>query len=107
MQIHIIQIFIFRDIDTVKVYYDNGQDCVSQFIKQGIYKYFLNHNDNIFNSRPKDYALLQLADFICTMKLIDLKRKYKVSSRIEQSIFNDTKKYKKNIRDLLLSHKLN
>lgn len=96
-----------NDVNEIKVYYDNGQECVRNFIKYGIFKYFINHNENIFYARQKDYVLLQLADYICTMNLIDLKRRYNVSSNTEKAVFNDTKKYKKNIKDLLLSHKFN
>lgn len=97
----------FRGIEEIKVYYDNGQDCVSRFIKDGVYKCFLYHKDNIFNAKPKDYSLLQIADFICTSKLIDLKRDLHVSSKSEQAIFNNTKKYRKYMRDLLSVHRIN
>lgn len=90
----------------VKVYYDNGQDCVSKFIKNGIYKCFLKHVDNHFDAKPKNYALLQVADFLCTSKLIDLKRQNHVSSTTEKAVFNDSKKYRKYMRELLINQKI-
>lgn len=96
----------FRDVKEIKVYYDNGQDCVSRFIKNGVYKCFLHHKDNIFDAKPKDYALLQIADFICTAKLIELKRDMHISSKSEQAVFDDKKKYKKYMKDMLASHKI-
>lgn len=95
-----------NQIKEIKVYYDNGQECVSTFIKEGIFKYFKYHNNDIFNARQKDYALLQIADYICTMKIIDLKRKFNASSTSEKAIFNNTKKYKRNIIDRLYTHKI-
>ena len=67
----------------------------------GIYKCFPKHEETPFNAKPKDYDFLQIADFICTMKLIDIKRKSNKSSICEKRIFNDTKKYKTKIVDKL------
>lgn len=92
---------IFNKIDDIKVYYDSGQECVSNFIVNGIYKCFPKHEETPFNAKPKDYDFLQIADFICTMKLIDIKRKSSKSSICEKRIFNDTKKYKTKIIDKL------
>ena len=44
---------------------------------------------------PKDFRLFQMADFICTMKLIELKMEQKLLSRSEIYFFENERTLKK------------
>lgn len=96
----------FKEINDIKVYYDGGQACVVKFIKQGLYKCFPKYEDVLFNKKPNDYVLLQLADFICTIKLIDMKRNNNCSLNCEKRVFDNPKKYKKYIKDKIIKKKI-
>ena len=46
---------------------------------------------------PKDYRLFQMADFICTMQLLELKMEQKLLSRSELYFFENERTLKKKI----------
>ena len=84
----------FYGYDKVKVYYDNGQIEVTKILSS-VFNVLL---DNVEFKRvlPKDYRLFQVADCICTMKLLELKAEAKILSNSEIKFFNDVKTLRKN-----------
>ncbi len=85
--------------DIVKIYYDNGQVELSRILA------------SVFNALlpsvetkkviPSDYRLFQVADFICTMKLTELKIENHTMSVQEQRFFGGEDGVKKNyLKDL-------
>ena len=86
----------FGAADTAIEYYDKGTAIVSNFITKGINKHFL-VNDNRWNIKPSDYYLFQVCDFLCTMKLIELKQAAGVLSSTERNLFKDWRLFKKKV----------
>ncbi|MGN0730914.1 MAG: DUF3800 domain-containing protein [Treponema sp.] len=81
----------FLSFDDVKIYYDNGQIDVSKIISS-VFNALL-PNPIFRKVMPKDYKLFQVADFLCTMTLVNLKLESNQFSKSEMNFFG-------NIRDL-------
>lgn len=84
----------FMDYDRVKIYYDNGQSEISKLIS-GTFGDILN-NTKRRKITPSEYKLAQLADFICTFHLLDLKSKAKTLSKSELAFFGSPRELRKN-----------
>ena len=84
----------FKDSQTAIEYYDSGQKWVKHIIEKGVEPYFLS-NDKRMHINPANYRLFQMCDFLCTIKLIELKRKVEKYSGIEKAVFNDKKAFKR------------
>lgn len=69
----------------IKIYYDNGQKIVSDCIRNSFRSEF-NCQSNCV--KPADYFLFQIADFICTCSLIEIKRQKALMSKSEKRIFS-------------------
>ena len=91
---------ILLTYDTVKIYYDNGQVELSRILAS-VFNVLL---PSVETKKvvPSDYRLFQVADFICTMKLTELKIGNHTMSVQEQRFFGGedgvTKKYLKDLR---------
>lgn len=85
---------IFRRNQTAIEYYDSGQAWVKHIIAKGIEPHFV-QNDRRMHVNPANYRLFQACDFLCTIKLIEIKRKAEIYSGIEKTIFNDKKVFKR------------
>ena len=79
----------FIQFDKVKVYYDNGQDGVAKIIMAVFTALF--NNPEIKVARQQDYKMLQVADFVCTAALTELKMKRRTLSKAERRILGDDK----------------
>lgn len=75
----------------IKIYYDNGQKIVSESIRNSFCSEFECKMNCV---KPGDYFLFQVADFICTFNLIEIKRQKSQMSNSEKRIFSP-KKFKK------------
>lgn len=84
----------FFEFDTVKIYYDKGQNEVNKILSS-VFNVLLD-NVEFKKVMPKDYRLFQMADFVCTMKLLELKMEQKSLSRSEIFFFDSEKVLKKN-----------
>lgn len=73
-----------KKFDLIKIYYDNGQKIVSESLKKTFCEEL---NCKINKVKPQDYFLFQVADFICTCNLIEIKRQKGLMSNSEQRIF--------------------
>lgn len=86
--------------DTVKIYYDNGQVELSRILAS-VFNVLL---PSVETKKviPSDYRLFQVADFICTMKLTELKLKKHNMSIQELRFFGGedgvTKNYLKDLK---------
>lgn len=84
----------FCSFDDVKIYYDNGQVEISKMLAS-VFNALL--PNSIFRKvMPKDYKLFQVADLLCSMKLISLKLKRNLFSKSEKIFFGNIRDLKKN-----------
>ena len=86
----------FLSFDTIKLYYDHGQDGVLRILLSVLAALF--ENVEYSKSLQKDYKLLQVADLICTARLVELKMKHNTLSKSERYLLGSDK----NINKLLL-----
>ena len=85
--------------DVVKIYYDNGQVELSRILAS-VFNVLL---PSVETKKvvPSDYRLFQVADFICTMKLTELKISNHSMSVQEQRFFGgEIGAIKNSIKDL-------
>ena len=83
----------FQSFDKVIVYYDNGQYQLN-IILNTILSAVLNDVE-FRKATPNQYRLLQVADFVCTLELLNIKRNEKRLSKSEQSFFYKSNELKK------------
>lgn len=84
----------FCNFDMVKIYYDNGQVEITRILSS-VFNALL-ENAEFRKVIPADYRLFQVADFICTLKLTELKMENHRLSKSELSFFGDERTLKKN-----------
>jgi len=84
----------FSSFDKIFVYYDKGQQIVDKALLQsfGIAGLDVNFKKGV---KSENYRLFQLADFICSMKLIENKIENNELSNSEKIFFNDPRSFKK------------
>ena len=83
----------FLNFDKVIVYYDNGQVELSAILNAVFSIYF--SNVEFRKAEPQKYRLLQAMDFICSMKLLRIKKEEKRLSRSEERFFYKPQELKK------------
>ena len=84
----------FQKFDDVVLYYDNGQHELNRVLN-----FVLTTELSHYDARkvlPKDYKLFQVADLICTLKLLSLKCERNELSKSEILLFHNERKLKKN-----------
>lgn len=84
----------FLSFDDVKIYYDNGQVEVSKILSS-VFNALL-PNPVFRKVMPKDYKLFQVADLLCSLKLVSLKMENKFFSKSEMTFFGNLRDLKKN-----------
>ncbi len=84
----------FLSYDAIKIYYDNGQIEVNKILATVFYS--LMDNVAFRKVMPAEYRLFQIADLICTLKLIELKMHNHTLSKSELLFFQDERTLKKN-----------
>lgn len=84
----------FLSYDAIKIYYDNGQIEVNKILATVFYS--LMDNVAFRKVMPAEYRLFQIADLICTLKLIELKMHNHTLSKSELLFFQDERTSKKN-----------
>ncbi|MBQ2552769.1 MAG: DUF3800 domain-containing protein, partial [Treponema sp.] len=89
----------FLSFDDVKIYYDNGQVEVSKLLS--IVFNALLPNPIFRKVMPADYKLFQVADFVCTMKLLQLKIENNQFSKSEMNFFGSQRDLKQNYLNAL------
>lgn len=91
--------------NTVKIYYDNGQVELSRILAS-VFNVLL---PSVETKKviPSDYRLFQVADFICTMKLTELKLEKHTMSVQELRFFGGEDEVKRNFIKDLKKYELN
>ena len=84
----------FLAFDDVKIYYDNGQVEVSKLLSS-VFNVLL-PNPFFRKVMPTDYKLFQVADFICTMELLNMKLESNLFSKSEKIFFGNKRDLKQN-----------
>lgn len=83
----------FDSFDKVIVYYDFGQAELSSLLNA---VFSLLFNDVEFRkAEPQKYRLLQVADFVCSLELLQIKRNEKRLSKSEEQFFYKPQELKK------------
>lgn len=93
----------FTGFDKVILYYDNGQVELSKLLST-VFTVLLPHTTSR-KVLPADYRLFQVADFICSMKLIRLKEERHLLSKSESLFFGSMRDLHKNYVKPLLTKK--
>ena len=77
----------FQQFDKIKVYYDNGQKQLTKLLIIVLNDLLV---EPIFRFvKPHDYTLFQVADFISTLELINIKFERKIISQSEKYFFGE------------------
>ena len=84
----------FLSFDDVKIYYDNGQVEVSKILSS-VFNALL-PNPVFRKVMPTDYKLFQVADLLCSLKLVSLKMENNMFSKSEMMFFGNLRDLKKN-----------
>ena len=83
----------FESFDKVIVYYDNGQVELSAVLN-AVFSILINDVE-FRKAEPQKYRLLQVADFICSMELINIKKEENRLSNSEKKFFYKPQEFKK------------
>ncbi len=96
---------IFLCYDKIKVYYDNGQIEVNKILSS-VFNVLL---DNVEFKKvlPKEYRLFQVADFLCTITLLELKLEHTSLSKSELFFFDSERTLRKKYIKALNSKLIN
>ncbi len=81
------------NFDKIIVYYDNGQSELSAILNTVFSIHFV--NVEFRKAEPQKYRLLQIADFICSMELLRLKKQENRLSKSEEKFFYKSQELKK------------
>jgi len=98
-------IIYFQSYDQIVLYYDNGQIQLNRILISVFNSLY--SNVEFRRVKPSEYKLFQVADFICTMKMIELKYKNKVASKSESYFFKNEKVFKKQYLNILIRKEMN
>lgn len=86
----------FQSYDTIKIYYDNGQQVVTNALQASV-SYALAKEAVVYRKAdPKDYRLEQTTDLMCTIELTALKYKAGESTETDRKMFGDWRNFKQN-----------
>ena len=94
----------FQSFDAIKIYYDNGQAHVRRLLTS-VFGVLL-ENVSFKTVSPSDYRLFQVADLVCTLKLVSIKFERKISSKAEKGFFGSPKEFKENYSKSLKPKKM-
>ncbi len=83
----------FQTFDEVILYYDNGQRNLNRILNSVLFTELSKYD--VRKVSPKDYKLFQVADLICTLQLLDIKRQKNELSKSELLIFHNPRDLKK------------
>ena len=91
----------FDAFDTIKIYYDNGQNGLTTILKEA-FALFASRTVFVPEVEPSRYRLFQVADVACTIELARLKLDNDEGlSESENTFFGGVKNFKKNYLKIL------
>ena len=83
----------FQEFDRVKIYYDNGQQMVTQAL-HGAIDFMLSKEAVLYRMvSARKYRLFQVVDYICALELTDLKFRDKCLTATDAKIFGQNYQY--------------
>lgn len=88
----------YYSFDKIKIYYDNGQNEISNILNISFNTLF--SDVEIKRVNPIDYKLFQVADFICTVELLSKKYDENILSNSEKHFFKNLKEIKTIIKTI-------
>jgi len=94
----------WSSFDEIIIYYDYGQIELTRVITSVFNALF--SNVEMRRVKPVDYKLFQVADFMCTVEMLNLKAEAKSFSKSELEFFGSTRNFKKNYYKKLQSKRL-
>ena len=83
----------WNSFDKIIIYYDNGQKALKRILNKTFQNMF--SNVEVRKIHPTDYRLFQVADLICTLKLILSKIEIGLFSKTEDTFFHGSHEFKK------------
>lgn len=87
----------FQAFDSVKIYYDDGQQSIAAALHKAI-DYALSKSAVTYRpASAADYRLSQAADYICTAELTALKYEGKASTATDEKFFGSWPQFKKGV----------
>ena len=89
----------FMGFDFIKIYYDNGQTEVSKLLSS-VFNALL-ENVEFKRVYPSDYRLFQVADLVCSLRLLEIKLEHHELSQAERLFFESERNIKKNYLKIL------
>lgn len=93
----------FQSFDAIKIYYDNGQAQVRRLLTS-VFGVLL-ENVKFKTVSPSDYRLFQVADLVCTMKLIFYKNRASIGLQDRNSIFRKRERVQKFLHKIVETKK--
>ena len=86
------------EFDEIKVYYDCGQSCVTNLLHAAFQGKFVHLVKFAQQVRPDRYRLFQVADLVCTVKLIEQKLEARFGmTESERAFFGGPRQFKRNV----------
>ncbi len=94
----------FNNFEKIIVYYDNGQLELNTVLNSAMNIMF--SNVEFRKASPSEYRLLQVADFVCSIKLLEIKQSEKRLSQSESKFFYRPQELKKSFIKTVQSKEL-
>ena len=89
---------LVREIDTVKVYYDCGQAPVTKLLQDTFEAKLGERIEFAQGVKPENYKLFQLADLICSVKLISTRLKLGLPMTYDEfKFFGGPRRFQRNV----------
>lgn len=87
----------FQDFNVVKIYYDGGQPMVTKALHKAIDFAISKQAVEYRAASPRDYRFFQVADYLCTLELADIKFHAKELTKTDIKVFGaDYQAFKRN-----------
>lgn len=96
----------FQTFDSVKIYYDNGQSQVTAIVHSAFEKTLSKEALVYRNANPAQFHLLQVADYIRTLELTEIKYQHHEETATDKIFFGTHTTFRKNFLRRLRKHLL-
>lgn len=93
-----------QTFDSVKIYYDNGQSQVTAIVHNAFEKTLSKIALVYRNANPAQFHLLQVADYICTLELTEIKYQHHEETATDKIFFGTHTTFRKNFLRRLRKH---
>lgn len=93
-----------QTFDSVKIYYDNEQSQVTAIVHRAFEKTLSKEALVYRNANPTQFHLLQVADYICTLELTEIKYQHHEETATDKIFFGTHTTFRKNFLRRLQKH---